>query len=834
MTSIMTNTAAMTALKTLQMTNDSLDDTQNCISTGYRVADAKDNAAYWSIATTMRSDNMAMSAVKDSLGIGSAMVDTAYTALNSTKDVLNEIKSKLTTATQDGVDKSKVQDEIGQLQEQLKSISSSASFSGQNWLSVDSSGSYNAVKDMVANFSRDASGALSLGSIKVDTSEVALYDANSSGKAILNGGAGGLADAVGVKSGSATVAAGGTAVTVSLATFPGTAPKFDQNDLMSFDLTFNGTTKTVVVDQATVNNAQTGVTDGSVADAAAWAKVLNAAIKSAGFDTTASTGQVDVKSDGTVFETIASKLGDTLEISNVAYSNDFVATMDISDSATTAAKVKLYIKTVDDALSKVTAGASTLGAIQNRVDMQTNFVSNLMDTIDKGVGTLVDADMTEEFDEAEGPPDPAAARRPGPLHRQLVLAVAAVALPLSRGRDSQNTSGSGRKAGPVFAFPKRPSRAATDRVNPLLTGVSRKLRPAWSARHFAFKLRTEVSMALAIGGKAQQLFTNLSALGPRKLGALGLVGLLVVALVGLGSYYLSRPDMETLYSGLDRTDVTRIGAALTEAGIPFDVDPKGDAILTPFSQTAPARMLLAEKGLPRSENAGYELFDNLGSIGLTSFMQEITRVRALEGELARTIQTLRNVRAARVHIVMPDEGSFRREQQKPSASVVIRTEHPARFRLGPGNPLARRLGDPVDDAGRGDHPQFRRHAARLRRRRRPRRRPPSSSASRRRRLQASRSRSGAPSRPISASATSRPASSRGSTPTASRSARRSSIPKAASSARPARSSENDQSARTPPARTRSASSRTSGAVDAPPAGSGPASTRRKRPSAARN
>jgi len=86
-------------------------------------------------------------------------------------------------------------------------------------------------------------------------------------------------------------------------------------------------------------------------------------------------------------------------------------------------------------------------------------------------------------------------------------------------------------------------------------------------------------MALAINGQAQQLFSSLSSLGPRKLSALGLVGFLVVALVGLGSYYLSRPDMETLYSGLDRTDVTRIGAALTEAGISFDVSAKGDAFL---------------------------------------------------------------------------------------------------------------------------------------------------------------------------------------------------------------------------------------------------------------
>jgi flagellar M-ring protein FliF len=85
-------------------------------------------------------------------------------------------------------------------------------------------------------------------------------------------------------------------------------------------------------------------------------------------------------------------------------------------------------------------------------------------------------------------------------------------------------------------------------------------------------------------------------------------------------------------------------------------------------------MLLAEQGLPRSGGSGYELFDKLGSLGLTSFMQEITRLRALEGELARTIQTMRGVKAARVHLVLPDEGSFRRAKQPPSASVVLRTE----------------------------------------------------------------------------------------------------------------------------------------------------------------
>jgi flagellar M-ring protein FliF len=87
-------------------------------------------------------------------------------------------------------------------------------------------------------------------------------------------------------------------------------------------------------------------------------------------------------------------------------------------------------------------------------------------------------------------------------------------------------------------------------------------------------------------------------------------------------------------------------------------------------------MLLAEKGLPNSPNAGNELYDKLGSLGLTSFMQDVTRVRALEGELARTIQLLRGVKAARVHIVMGEDGTFRRARQPPSASVVVRAEVP--------------------------------------------------------------------------------------------------------------------------------------------------------------
>src|ERR1051325_2898144 len=84
MSSLLTNTAAMTALQTLRSVNANLETTQNRISTGQRVATASDNSAYWSIATTMRSDNAALSAVSDALGLGGATIDTQYTALGST------------------------------------------------------------------------------------------------------------------------------------------------------------------------------------------------------------------------------------------------------------------------------------------------------------------------------------------------------------------------------------------------------------------------------------------------------------------------------------------------------------------------------------------------------------------------------------------------------------------------------------------------------------------------------------------------------------------------------------------------------------------------------
>ncbi|UVK50841.1 flagellar M-ring protein FliF [Mesorhizobium sp. AR02] len=170
----------------------------------------------------------------------------------------------------------------------------------------------------------------------------------------------------------------------------------------------------------------------------------------------------------------------------------------------------------------------------------------------------------------------------------------------------------------------------------------------------------------------QSIISNLRGFGVKRLAMLAGIAVLVMGVIGIASVYLNRPAYDTLYVGLDRSDVNQIGLVLGEAGIGFDVGADGTSVLVPAGTTAQARMLLAEKGLPTSANAGYELFDNVGAMGLTSFMQQITRVRALEGEIARTIQSISGIKAARVHIVMSERANFRRDEQQPSASVVIR------------------------------------------------------------------------------------------------------------------------------------------------------------------
>lgn len=175
MTSILTNVAAMSALQTLRTIGNDMETTQGRVSTGLRVGVAADNAAYWSIATTMRSDNRAITTVADALGLGAAKVDTAYTALENVIEVMSEIKAKLVAAREPGVDKNKINDEIKELKNQLVSTAQSASFSGENWL-YNSGTDPLGVKSVVASFVRTASGNVSVATLDFDTQNSLLID----------------------------------------------------------------------------------------------------------------------------------------------------------------------------------------------------------------------------------------------------------------------------------------------------------------------------------------------------------------------------------------------------------------------------------------------------------------------------------------------------------------------------------------------------------------------------------------------------------------------------------------------------------------------------------
>ena len=258
MASILTNVGATAALQTLRSIASNMEDTQGRISSGLRVGSATDNAAYWSIATTMRSDNEALGAVQDALGLGAAKVDTAYAGMEAAIDVVKEIKNKYVAASEQTADRGKIQEEITQLKSQLISIAESGSFNGENWLLNDLS---SANKTVVSGFVRAADGTTS------------------------------------VKT---------TAYTLSAT------------------------------------------------------NVL--------FEAAAGTGGI---------------LGATYALANM-------------DATTTDATVATNLSTVEAALKAMTSAGAKLGSVSMRIDLQQDFATKLSDSLEKGIGRLVDADMNEE------------------------------------------------------------------------------------------------------------------------------------------------------------------------------------------------------------------------------------------------------------------------------------------------------------------------------------------------------------------------------------------------------------------------------------------------------
>lgn len=148
--------------------------------------------------------------------------------------------------------------------------------------------------------------------------------------------------------------------------------------------------------------------------------------------------------------------------------------------------------------------------------------------------------------------------------------------------------------------------------------------------------------------------------------AAGVAGALMFVAMGAGN-----SQKAFLYSSGDLADIADMSNRLGQAGMPFDIAGGGSVIMVPRERVIEARLLLAQDGLPNSATMGYELFDSQNALGTTQFVQNINKIRALEGEIARTLQGMPAVATARVHLAIPERKVFERNPQKPSASVVL-------------------------------------------------------------------------------------------------------------------------------------------------------------------
>jgi len=170
----------------------------------------------------------------------------------------------------------------------------------------------------------------------------------------------------------------------------------------------------------------------------------------------------------------------------------------------------------------------------------------------------------------------------------------------------------------------------------------------------------------------QGLLEFVKTIGAARIAAMGAV---TIALVGFFAFLILRvtsPQMTPLFTDLNYDDSAAIVKELERQGVPYDLRNDGNIVMVPHDRVARLRMALAGNGLPKGGGVGYEIFDKSDALGTTSFVQNVNNLRALEGELSRTIRAIDRVQAARVHLVMPERPLFSRDKVEPSASIVLK------------------------------------------------------------------------------------------------------------------------------------------------------------------
>jgi flagellin len=347
MSSINTNVASMQALQSLQQTNQSLESTQNRISTGFKVGNAKDNAAIWSVAQVMRSDISGFESISEQLSLGESTVAVARNASETVSDLTDQIKERVVAAQGDNVDREKIQADINELRQQIESVVDAAQFNGSNLLKDGSGTTF----DVLSSLDRDSSQNVSASDISVRHQNLQL--------GLETAGQVGLTSESG--EGSATYQAvldnGGT---------------YTAGDLSAITVTSTDGNGVTTTESLNVKGMDAGEIQTALG-------TLSGTFGSATFD-----GQ-----------TLDLAGGDT--VNAVSFVGDQVGLSSIGEiDVTTAEGAEHALSAMEGFMQHSIDAAANFGSAQMRIETQMNFVSKLTDSLTAGVGSLVDADMTAE------------------------------------------------------------------------------------------------------------------------------------------------------------------------------------------------------------------------------------------------------------------------------------------------------------------------------------------------------------------------------------------------------------------------------------------------------
>ncbi|KUF09612.1 flagellin [Pseudoponticoccus marisrubri] len=398
MSSILTNNGAMVALQTLKSINKGLADTQQQISTGKRVASAKDNSAVWAISKVMEADVKGFKGISDSLNLGQSTVSVARQAAETTTSLLTDIKGKIVAAQEENVDRDKIQTDIDALRNQIAAVVGAAQFNGLNLLSNTEQTADSGSINVLASLDRSGTG------VTASDISVAKQDLGTGASSI--GGAltalGAAANNIGGFGDAAAAALTGAASAPTGTTTLGTAATDTVAAGTGFSIEISATAGNGPSNTTDRNDIKYVARDGdTMADVAAGlAAQFNKYIKAdLGAD---NVGTIDATANGNeITFTGIDNGGDNFSVAVQEYAADAATTIggrleELSNiDVTTQAGADSAIEEIEGLIQTAIDSASAFGSVQGRIETQADFVSNLTDALKSGIGTLVDADMEE-------------------------------------------------------------------------------------------------------------------------------------------------------------------------------------------------------------------------------------------------------------------------------------------------------------------------------------------------------------------------------------------------------------------------------------------------------